>query len=278
MILPLILGAVADTAGMALVIVGLATDRMELLGPGIPLLATGTILTLVGVKARGALGGQSLRVLMRGAAAIEGGTPTRAVVRAIGETGVTINEAPVFSFDLELQPEAQAPYPATVKQMVPRMLVGAVLPGQEVTVRVDPAAPTRVAIDWSQLPRQAEAAAVSLPPAEVLAAIPPERRGSAAELLARGRRGTARLVAIRDLGDAVGTGVMGADDDRAGARVALLELEVKLPGRDPYPASVIHWLPARLVGQVGPGRELAVAVDRDDPEHEVAVDWEATPQ
>ncbi|MBN2112781.1 MAG: hypothetical protein JW785_01495 [Acidimicrobiia bacterium] len=270
-------GILADVAGAALVVAGAVTGNPALLAPGIPLLIAGTVFWLVGAKTGALTGGTSLRSLLRGAAAIPEGLPARALVRAIGETGWTINEAPAFSFDLEVHREGQPPYPVTVKQMVPRMLVGAVLPDHEVSVRVDPADASRVAIDWSEMPRAAGATETDDPPA-LLAAIPPERRGSAADLLARGRRGTARLLGIRDLGDAVEAGLMTATDPRAGARLALLELEVKLPGRDPYQAKVVHWLPADLVGRVGPGRQLAVAVDRDDPEHEVAVDWEAAPE
>lgn len=267
-------GILADAAGAALVVAAAVTGNLALLAPGIPLLILGTAFWLVGAKTGALTGGTSLRSLLRGAAAIPNGIPARALIRAIGETGWTINEAPVFSFDLEVHGEGPAPYPVTVKQMVPRMLVGAVLPGHEVSVRVDPADASRVAIDWSEMPHPPGAAAPD-DPAALLSSIPPERRGSAADLLARGRRGTARLLGIRDLGDAVETGLMPAGDPRAGARVALLELEVKLPGRDPYQAKVVHWLPAELVGRVGPGRRLVVAVDRDDPEHEVAVDWEA---
>jgi len=273
----IVMGILADIAGAALVVAGAVTGNVALLAPGIPLLITGTVFWLVGAKTGALTGGTSLRSLLRGANAIPEGLPARALVRAMGETGWTINEAPVFSFDLEVHREGQPPYPVAVKQMVPRMLVGAVLPGHEVSVRVDPADASRVAIDWSEMPRAAGAAETD-DPAALLAAIPAERRGSAADLLARGRRGTARLLGIRDLGDAVETGLMAATDPRAGARVALLELEVKLPGRDLYQAKVVHWLPAALVGRVGPGRQLVVAVDRDDPEHEVAVDWEAVPE
>lgn len=272
----IVFGVLADAAGMALVVAGAVTGNTSLLAPGVPLLIMGTIFWLVGAKTRSMLGGQSLRSMVRSASgATEGGLPARAVVQAIGETGMTINEAPVFAFDLEVRREGQPPYPVAVKQLVPRMLVGAVLPGYEVAVRVDPSDPSRVTIDWSEMPRAAATGVETALPEDLISSVPPERRGSAAELLARGRRGTARLVGIRDMGDAVELGLMDAADERAGARMALLELEVKLPGQDPYPATVLHWQPARLVGQIGPGRRLVVAVGRDNPEREVAVDWDA---
>ena len=52
---------------------------------------------------------------------------------------------------------------------------------------------------------------------------------------------------------------------------------MKLPGRAAYPVSVVHWVPASQVGKTGAGREVVIAVDRDDPEHQVAIDWETPP-
>ncbi|MCU0280429.1 MAG: hypothetical protein MUE66_01035 [Acidimicrobiia bacterium] len=268
-------GLVMDGIGMALIIAGVITGgeaRWGLVITGASVSVAGAVMYLSGRKV-GSFSGVAPRLL-------RAGLPARALVERMWETGVTINESPVFGFGLQVTREGEEAYSAEVQQAVPRMLVGAVLPGATLAVKVDPADPARVAIDWSAPPAAANlsALAAAAPPeevAEALRALPPEQRGSAAELLARGRRGTARLVGIRDMGDAVELGLMAADDERAGARVALLELEVKLPGKEPYRAQVIHWLPARLEGRVGPGRTLVVAVGRDDPEHEVAVDWEA---
>lgn len=270
-----------DGIGMALVIAGVVTGgeaRWGLIITGAAVSVAGAIMYVSGRKV-GSFSGVTPRLLRTG-------LPARALVERMWETGVTINESPVFGFGLQITREGQEAYSAEVQQAVPRMLVGAVLPGVTLAVKVDPADPARVGVDWSEFPagaaaRDLSALVAAAPPEEVAEAIrslPPEQRGSAAELLARGRRGRARLVAMRDMGDAVELGLMDASDERAGARVALLELEVRLPGRDPYPAQVLHWLPARLEGRIGPGRTLVVAVGRDDPEHEVAVDWEAAPE
>lgn len=272
-------GLAMDGIGLILVVVGLVTGgeaRWGLVIAGASVSVAGAIMFVSGRKV-GSFSGVTPRLLRTG-------LPVRALVERMWETGVTINESPVFGFGLQITREGQEAYSVEVQQAVPRMLVGAVLPGATLAVKVDPADPARVAIDWSTLPAAGSAAAslsalvaAAAPEevAEAIRALSPEQRGSAAELLARGRRGTAHLVGIRDMGDAVELGLMAADDERAGARVALLELEVKLPGKEPYRAEVLHWLPARLEGRVGPGRTLVVAVGRDDPEHEVAVDWEA---
>jgi len=54
----------------------------------------------------------------------------------------------------------------------------------------------------------------------------------------------------------------------------MIQLEVKLPGRDPYNATIGHRVPERLVGKVGPRTAVDVAVGRGD-DQEVAIDWDA---
>lgn len=266
-------GLGVDLVGMALVVAGVLVPgeaRWGLIITGATLSFVGVVMFIIGRKV-GRFLGVSPRLLSRG-------VPATAVVEQTRQTGVIFNTAPVLGFRLKVTHEARD-YPAEVQQAVPRRLVGAVLPGSSVAVRVDPADPTQVAIDWSQTPTQPRVAPAPVAPeltgSELAKAIPPEQRKSAAELLARGRRGTARVVAAQEMGDAVRLGVIAPGDERAGAMMTLLDLEVKLPGRDPYPARVVHWVPASLRGQVGPGREVVVAVDRDDPEHQVAIDWEA---
>jgi hypothetical protein len=43
---------------------------------------------------------------------------------------------------------------------------------------------------------------------------------------------------------------------------------------DRYAAQVLHRVPDEYVGKIGPGLEVEIAVDREDPEHQVAIDWE----
>jgi len=267
------IGLGVDLTGIALVVAGLLIPgqaRWGLIIIGVALSFVGAVMFLISRKV-GPFFGVSPRLLSRG-------VPATALVEQVRETGVIFNNSPVLAFRLKVTHDARD-YPAEVQQAAPRPLLGAVLPGSRLAVKVDPAAPLQVAIDWSQAPQPpsgaAAPAAPQLPGSPVAEAIPPENRRSAADLLARGRRGTARIVAAREMGDAVRMGVIAPGDERAGAVMTLLDLEVKLPGRDPYPVRVVHWVPASLAGKVGPGREVVVAVDRDDPEHQVAIDWES---
>ena len=58
---------------------------------------------------------------------------------------------PVITFDLEIQLPGREPYTVRTDQTVPGIVVGGVLPGSRVFVRVDRNDPSRVAIDFSQI-------------------------------------------------------------------------------------------------------------------------------
>lgn len=256
-----------DLAGAGFIGAGILSDGPAspvLIGIGVALLISGSI-TLIAATRAGGLGGS--RQLMTE------GISLPATVLAMRETGVTINESPVFGFDLEIHREDHPPLRATLRQRVPRMFVGAVLPGGTVMVRQDPERSDRVAIDWSTPPGPPQVPITPEDFAESLRTVPPERRLRPADVLARGRRGIATVVSARTLGTLEDLDLDEMEHD-PGDEMFLFELEVKLPGRDPYPATVVHGVPARLIGHVGPGLELPVAADREDPEHQVAIVWD----
>jgi hypothetical protein len=200
-----------------------------------------------------------------------------ATITSIGDTGVTINNDPVLVFGLDLDVTG-SPATAEIRQRTPRFVVGAVLPGSTVQVVADPDDPTVVAIDWTQAPQPgagvAGAGAVG-PGMEAISAEmgePVAGVGSAAELLRKGRRGTAVIRSATDSGDISDLGLVDSADPGRDDRIYIFDLEVKLPGRSPYEARIGHRVPERLYGKVAPGMEIVVAVDRDD-DQEVAIDW-----
>ncbi|MBI5156452.1 MAG: hypothetical protein HZA58_00410 [Acidimicrobiia bacterium] len=282
----LLWGAVACLAG-AVLLGGEA--RGGLVIGAIVLGSTGFMFSVFG-KAMGRLSGMTDRMQ-------QVGIPGTATIVAVGDSRVTINNDPVVKFVLDVVVGDGIPYRVETRQLVSRVLIGAVVPGAKVAVRVDPDRREDVAIDWSQQ-AQSPAAASPLAGGKV---------GSAAELLASGSRGTAVITAMQDMGDISDLGYVGADaeaaDDRIGAhsdattrgavtRLAdesghspeashrdalfVVQLEVKLPGRDPYTATVGHRVPERLVGRVGPRTTVDVAVGRGD-DQEVAIDWDSVP-
>ncbi len=239
-----------------------------------PLLLTAGILGLMGgVFLR--VGGKLGKVVGRRPKLLQTGEQGTAVIAEVSETGLTINNEPVFAFELDVDVSGRARYRVEVKQRTPRMAVGAVLPGSTLNVAVDPNDPNNVAIDWFRMPPQA-AEAPATPPsvADVVQALPASPRRSMEELLSTGRRVSARLTAVQDAGDMSDLGLVpdaapGSDD-----RLFLITLDILRPGMDPQSVTVGHRVPERLVGRIGPGAEVEAAQDRDDPTA-VAIDWDA---
>jgi hypothetical protein len=66
------------------------------------------------------------------------GIPGRAVITAIRDTGMTVNDNPRVSLTLEVTVGDKAPYTATHDQVISRIAVAGFQPGATVPVRVDP--------------------------------------------------------------------------------------------------------------------------------------------
>ncbi|MEX0826653.1 MAG: hypothetical protein WD184_07905 [Acidimicrobiia bacterium] len=198
-----------------------------------------------------------------------------ATITSVGDTGVTINNDPVLIFGLDVDVPG-SPATAEIRQRTPRFVVGAVIPGSTVQVVADPKDPSVVAIDWTQAPQPGAGVVGGVGPGmdEISEQMgePVAGVGSAAELLRKGRRGTAVIRSATDSGDISDLGLVDSTDAGRDDRIYVFDLEVKLPGRSPYQARVGHRVPERLYGKVAPGMEIEVAVDRDN-DQEVAIDW-----
>lgn len=260
---------IADVAlGAGLVIAGILVSgdaRVPLLAVGGGLIPFGLVFFVVG-RRLGPVAGVAPGWTAEG-------IPAEAAIEAVRETGVTINDRPLVGFDLQVRPRNEHPYQATVRQVVPVTMLGAALPGRSVAVLIHPGDRNRVAIDWSRLPQPATPEPAS--PTTRLDAVPEERRHSASKLLATGRRGRGKITAMRRVGELADLGLAAPGDEGWEDDLFHITLEVKLPGFDPIEAQVLHRVPDRLVGRVGPGLEVEVAADRDDPSHQVAIDWDA---
>ena len=65
------------------------------------------------------------------------------------DTHALANLQPVMELDLMIFPEGRPPYPVTLRQVVPLAHVGRLVPGSQWPVRIDPANPGLVWIDWN---------------------------------------------------------------------------------------------------------------------------------
>jgi len=79
---------------------------------------------------------------------LEHGLPAQATLTAVNPTGWRYNRTyPIVRFGLRVQ-HAGGPQPAEIRQVVEPDLLPRLVPGAVVGVRVDPADPARVVIDW----------------------------------------------------------------------------------------------------------------------------------
>jgi hypothetical protein len=208
------------------------------------------------------------------------GIPGEGTILSIRETGISFRSGleVLVGFELEVRLPGRAPYNVALEQGVPRLLLGGVLPGSIVTLRVDPADPDDVAIDFSAAPRAGGVPTAMGAPGAPLAGpagTPPIAAiKTASDLLATGQRGQATVVAAQDLGMTVAqTGRQPERPEWLNDRIFLFTLEVHLDGQAPYTAQVGHRVPDDMVGQIRPGLTVPVAVDPATPQMSVAIDW-----
>src|SRR6202040_4181936 len=70
------------------------------------------------------------------------GVSAQAEILSIGETGLTVNDNPVITLDVEVRPADRPPYRATIKRLlVSRLEVPQFQPGRVIPVRFDPRDP-----------------------------------------------------------------------------------------------------------------------------------------
>lgn len=113
----LLMGGIFAVVGFALIVIGIIVGR------------------------RAAVTDQILATGIAGTAQITGLT----------QTGMYMNEQPQISMNLMVMLPGQAPYAATHKEFVPLILLGRLTTGQPLAVKVDPANPQKVVVDWQNL-------------------------------------------------------------------------------------------------------------------------------
>lgn len=242
---------------------------------------------------------------------IKGGIASDAFIESIADTGVTVTmpsvgpDAPDYKFTLQVTPIAGgAPYQVVTKALVPRLYVPMVVPGARVGVLIDPTDPQRVSIDFSRINQaslggygSSRIEAISpgginmsfdasgQPDGSDVAALlggvrngtVNQIKGSAAHLLATGTHGTAVITTAMPLGKTVRDINPEAEAAHLNDPMWLFTVEVSLAGQTPFPAVFGHMVPVDKLVTVGPGVKLAVAVDPDNRNQAVAIDWAKSP-
>jgi hypothetical protein len=107
--------------------------------------------------------------MRRGAAATDqiltAGVAGTASITGVTQTGMYLNNQPQIRMELLVSLPGQAPYAAQHTEFVPLILLSRVSPGLSLPVRVNPADPSKVIIDWSGGAQMAPAmAGMAAPP------------------------------------------------------------------------------------------------------------------
>jgi hypothetical protein len=158
-----------------------------------------------------------------------------------------------------------------------------------VSVKVDPADPTKVFINWSAgiVPAGAASAAAQTPPstgdiANALhdpAAAAGVQRGSAAELLRTGQPATGVLKSFADTGNtprSLGHANVPAENMDDPLFVLTVDLQFGA-GMSPIEGTVVHRVPRAIAPTLRIGMALKCAVDPSNPTRRFAIDWSAAP-
>lgn len=242
---------------------------------------TGLVLILIGMRVR------------KSSAAtdeiLSGGMAGTAQITGLTQTGMYLNEQPQVSMDLLINLPGRPPYPATRKEFVPLILLGRLTSGQPLPVRVDPADPQKVVIDWQNVgllsqpmmgaqPMQAAASEPSgssgvdeslnqvqaaLAASGAAAAAPfavADRGNYSVEQLRQylrtsGLQGEARIDKLTDTGQIVGD-----------ERLYTMQVTLSLPGREPQQlAESAAMVPLRAMHKVRVGWKVPVRVAADNP-------------
>lgn len=88
-------------------------------------------------------GGESAQAML-----LANGRPGSAFIREAKDSGIDIHGDSVVELTLDVTPQGGAAYEARTAALVPAAARARALPGTTVPVRIDPAQPTSVAIDW----------------------------------------------------------------------------------------------------------------------------------
>jgi hypothetical protein len=202
------------------------------------------------------------------------GVAGNATILGMRQTGVTLNEQPQIELRLQVSTQMHGPYEVTVKEYVPLMLLGALSSGRPLPVKVDPANPQRVIIEWESAGGFAAPAAGMAPGMTAAPMAPAGQAGYAAaaqgdpadvkkRLLETGVPGTAKVISSAPTGQT----------DPEGRPLYSMMLEIHVDGRPPMQGPAVVGVPPERAEQLEAGDRVPIKADPSNPAM-MAVDWD----
>jgi hypothetical protein len=210
------------------------------------------------------------------------GVPGTATILGMRQTGVQLNEQPQIELKLQVSTQMHGAYEVTLKEWVPLMLLGALSSGRPLPVKVDPANPQRVIIEWENALGGGGMPVAGVPMAEMpVAGIPapvvagsdpgagygaPEGESSSdikKRLLDTGVSGTAKVISTTPTGQT----------DSEGRPVYSMVLEIRVDGHPPMQGPATVGVPPERAEQLEAGDSVPIKADPNNPAM-MAVDWD----
>jgi hypothetical protein len=227
----------------------------------------------------------------------ETGLAGTAQITGMTQTGMYLNNSPQIGLDLLVTVPGRNPYPIEVKQFVPLMLLGSLMVGGTLPVKVDQQDPGKVVIDWQGGGQvqpawggvgQWGAGAMNVPGSGV----PPMQMGGfpgqmggvmmgqpvvttsvnvagqgnvdqlRAQLAATGLDGTGTILQAQDTGVAIGP-----------SRLFAVTMTVNVAGKAPYQETSAALVPADDAPKLVSGASVPLKVAPDNP-NLVMIQWE----
>jgi hypothetical protein len=203
------------------------------------------------------------------------GVPGQATIMSMQQTGVYVNEQPQIELQLQVQDEMYGSRQVTLKEYVPLMLLGTLSSGRPLPVKVDPANPSNVVIEWESamsggMPMAGAPGAgqFAMGQMQPMPTPPPPLPKAEADrekkrILAEGIPGTARILASSP------TGQM----DDQGRPIHQMTLQIEIQGRQPVMGPALAGVPTERADQLEVGDSVPVKADPDNPSS-IAIDWD----
>ncbi|MFL5824126.1 MAG: hypothetical protein ACJ764_11870 [Solirubrobacteraceae bacterium] len=196
----------------------------------------------------------------------------------VRDTGMTINDNPRVALTLQVNPtDGSPPFQTSTKVTVSRVAIPRA--GDSFVVRYDPEDHDNFAIGEAAGGGQAGPPIEDIDAGTIASAVAADssavQRGSAAELLANGKRMTAVVREYSDTGKTVGDTAPDKPDPMD--PIYVFKIEIPLELGSPIEAMFLHRVPLDKVSQLNIGERLNVAVNPANPTREVAIDWATSP-
>jgi hypothetical protein len=77
------------------------------------------------------------------------GVDATAMITGVAQTGAMVNFQPTLQIEMTVMQDGKPPYPASVTQVVEQIFLTKAVAGASVPVKVDPADPSSIWIDWA---------------------------------------------------------------------------------------------------------------------------------